>query len=614
MGSILDCCSTVFVSGKWIVGGLVGYSYGSISNSYSTGSVSGDRDVGGLVGLNAYGSSISNCFSTGLVSGSREVGGLIGDNYGSVSICYSKGPVNGVGYVGGVPNSDAIWSTFRTGDFTAFGKSWVPWYNLHKTYAGLRDAWVYGGNAAAKDIFQKFCDWGIAITAALTDAQMETMLGTEHGGMNEIFADAYHLTGDEKYLATARRFSHKEILHAMAAGDDNLDDKHANTQVPKAVGFQRIAELSGDESYARAAGFFWETVTASRSLAFGGNSRREHFPAASACIDYATDVQGPESCNTHNMLKLTEGLFRSDPSAKYADFYERALYNHILSTQHPGHGGYVYFTPARPSHYRVYSAPNQAMWCCVGTGMENHCKYGQFIYTRHEDALFVNLFIASELDWQERGIRIRQETRFPENEHTRLVVTDGSARFKLMIRYPSWIAPGTFQVIINGKPISRSAQPASYVAVTRQWKAGDVVEILLPMHTTLEQLPHLPSWVAFMHGPVLLGVRTGTENMTGLIADDSRWGHIAHGPLLPIEQAPIIVTDDRSTIAEELVPVAAKPLTFAAPGLDIVNAPKLEFEPFYRIHDSRYMIYWMALTNTQYRTLLDSVSTGVNEQ
>jgi uncharacterized protein len=174
----------------------------------------------------------------------------------------------------------------------------------------------------------------------------------------------------------------------MAEGHDNLDNLHANTQVPKAVGFQRIAELSGDEKYAKAGEFFWETVTKNRSLAFGGNSRREHFPAASACSDYVVDVEGPESCNTNNMLKLTEGLFRVNPQAKFADYYERALYNHILSTQHPEHGGYVYFTPARPRHYRVYSAPNQAMWCCVGTGMENHGKYNEFIYTHQDNSLF----------------------------------------------------------------------------------------------------------------------------------------------------------------------------------------------------------------------------------
>jgi DUF1680 family protein len=519
-----------------------------------------------------------------------------------------KYPTWGIGYVGGVPNSSTIWSTLKTGDFSAYRSAWVPWYNIHKMYAGLRDAWLYGGNAEAKVIFLKFCDWGIDITSALSDVQMESMLDTEHGGMNEIFADAYQITGDEKYLTAAKRFSHKDILDPMAAGIDNLDNLHANTQVPKAVGFQRIAELSGDNTYVNAASFFWETVTGNRSLVFGGNSRREHFPPASACTDYVIEAQGPESCNTHNMLKLTEDLFRVNPLAKYADFYERALYNHILSTQHPEHGGYVYFTPARPRHYRVYSAPNMAMWCCVGTGMENHGKYGQFIYTYQNDSLFLNLFIASELNWTERGVRITQETDFPNEEKTRLTITEGSSSFKLMIRYPSWVASDSLKIIVNGDTLSYSAEPSSYVAVDRSWMTGDEVEIILPMHNTIEQLINVPNYVAFMHGPILLGTKTGTEDLTGLIADDSRWGHIASGPLFPIDKAPIIVEDDCSQIAGKLIPVENKPLTFTAPELTIANSENIEWEPFYKIHDARYMMYWMVLTNAQYQALLDSLA------
>jgi DUF1680 family protein len=521
-----------------------------------------------------------------------------------------KYPSWGNGYVGGVPNSNTIWSTFKTGNFTAYRAAWVPWYNLHKTYAGLRDAWLYGGNEDAKTIFLKFCDWGIDITSALSDGQMESMLGTEHGGMNEIFADAYQMTGDAKYLTAAKRFSHKEILNAMAAGNDNLDNKHANTQVPKAVGFQRIAELSNENTYIKAGSFFWETVTGKRSLAFGGNSRREFFPPASASIEYISEVQGPESCNSYNMLKLTQNIFRLTPLVKYTDFYERALYNHILSTQHPVHGGYVYFTPARPRHYRVYSAPNMAMWCCVGTGMENHGKYGEFIYTHQNDSLFLNLFIPSELNWKEKGVKIKQETNFPYEEKTRLTITEGSSQFKLMIRYPSWVAEGALKVIVNNDTLSFKEQPSSYIAVDRLWMTGDVIEVILPMHTRIEQLLNLSTYVAFIHGPILLGAKTGTENLTGLIADDGRWAHIAGGPILPLDKAPIIVEDNRFAIADKLVPVEGKPLTFTAPDLNLVNSQNIEFEPFFSIHDSRYMIYWMTLTNFEYQAFLDSISTG----
>jgi DUF1680 family protein len=519
----------------------------------------------------------------------------------------------GTGYVGGVPGSTAIWSTLKSGDFTAYRAAWVPWYNLHKMYAGLRDAWNYTGNEDARNLFLGFCDWAISITSSLSDAQMQSMLDTEHGGMAEILADAYQMTGNEKYLTAAMRFSHRIMLDAMAAGNDNLDNKHANTQIPKITGFERIGELTHDDNYVRAGRFFWEDVTANRTLVFGGNSRREHFPSISACDDYINDVEGPESCNSYNMLKLTEDLFRIDPSARYVDYYERTLYNHILSTQHPVHGGYVYFTPARPRHYRVYSAPNEAMWCCVGSGMENHGKYNQFIYTHRRDSLFVNLFIASELNWREKGVQIRQETTFPSEECTRIIVTKGSARFSLMIRYPSWVKDGMLRILVDGKSEPVVSHPSSYVALDRVWKAGNTVQVSLPMRSTIEHLPYRPAYIAFMHGPILLGAKTGTEDLAGLVADGSRWGHIASGKRLPVDKAPVIIQDDLSRITDELAPLQGSPLTFAAPGLKMVNPINVVFEPFYQIHDARYMMYWMALTSTQYRSYLDSIA-AVEEQ
>jgi uncharacterized protein len=517
-------------------------------------------------------------------------------------------PEWGVGYLGGVPNSKNIWPEFQKGDLGSFYRSWVPWYNLHKMFAGLRDAWWYGKREEAKNMFLKFCDWGIEITSGFSDEEMEAMLGIEHGGMNEVFADAYSISGDEKYLTAAKRFSHKFLLDPMAEGYDNLDNLHANTQVPKAVGFQRISELSGDEEYAKAGEFFWETVTKNRSLAFGGNSRREHFPAASACTDYVVDVEGPESCNTHNMLKLTEGLFRVNPQARFADYHERALYNHILSTQHPEHGGYVYFTPGRPRHYRVYSAPNEGMWCCVGTGMENHGKYNEFIYTHQDNSLYLNLFIPSELNWKEKGIQIRQETIFPFEEKTRLQITDGLARFKMMIRYPSWVAEGNLKITVNGNAISVTKTPSSYVSVERTWQKGDVLEISFPMQTRLEQLPNVSNYYAFMHGPILLAAKAGTKNLDGLVADDSRWGHIAHGERLPVDEAPVIIADDITEITKNIKPVQNNPFTFNLSGLKMINAEEIKLEPFFQIHDARYSIYWMVLSRSGYRAHLDSIA------
>ncbi|MBE6267089.1 MAG: hypothetical protein E7102_11605 [Prevotella ruminicola] len=525
-------------------------------------------------------------------------------------------PEWGKGYVGGVPGSDRIWGNFKKGNFDPYYGAWVPFYNIHKMYAGLRDAWVYCGNEQAKQLFLGFCDWAIDLTAELTDAQVERALDTEHGGMNEVLADAYAITGQQKYLDVARRFSHRRLLNPLMQRRDILDNMHANTQVPKVIGFERIAELGGDEAYHTAGAYFWDIVTGERTLAFGGNSRREHFPSKEACQDFVQDIDGPESCNTNNMMKLTEDLHRRNPEARFADYYEVAMFNHILSTQHPEHGGYVYFTSARPRHYRNYSAPNEAMWCCVGTGMENHGKYGQFVYTHHANALYVNLFVASELNWKEKGLKLRQETQFPYAETSRITITQSpntKQPIPIMVRYPGWVKPGQFSVKVNGKPVSIVTGPASYVTIDRQWKKGDVVDIQFPMHNSVKYLPNMPQYIALMHGPIMLAMKTGTEDLAMLIADDSRFGQLAVGKKLPIDQAPILVNKDVESIANQLQPIAGKPLHFNLT-TKMVNEIRNELMPFFELHDSRYMMYWLALSEDSYKDYLTNLAKQEQER
>ncbi|MFV0472095.1 MAG: DUF6805 domain-containing protein, partial [Paludibacteraceae bacterium] len=265
---------------------------------------------------------------------------------------------------------------------------------------------------------------------------------------------------------------------------------------------------------------------------------------------------------------------------------------------------------ARPQHYRVYSSPNEAMWCCVGTGMENHEKYGEFIYTRQHDSLYVNLFVPSELNWEENGYKIRQETNFPDEAQTKLIITNNlSKSLKLFIRYPKWVAIGALKIIVNTDTLSFTAQPSSYVMINRTWQTGDSIKVLLPMSTTIEQLPNVSKYIAFMHGPILLGAKTSTKDLSGLVADDSRWGHIANGSLEALDKAPIIVGDDRNTFASKLIPVEGKPLTFTAPDLFPADSFKtLTFEPFFRIHDARYMMYWMTLKQSEYQHVIDSLA------
>lgn len=513
-------------------------------------------------------------------------------------------------YIGGVPNSAKMWTAFSKGDFGSYFGTWAPFYNIHKMYAGLRDAWLYCGNEQAKNLFLKFCDWAVDITRDLNDEQMEKMLGNEHGGMNEVLADAYAITGEQKYLNCARRFSHKLLLVPMEEGKDCLDNMHANTQIPKVIGYQRIAELAHDVQYHNASEYFWEIVTRQRSLALGGNSRREHFPTKETCIDYINDIDGPESCNTYNMLKLTEDLNRVKPDGMYGDFYETAMFNHILSTQHPQHGGYVYFTSARPRHYRNYSAPNKAMWCCVGTGMENHGKYGQFVWTHdkgvkaEDDALYVNLFVASELNWKERKMVIRQQTAFPYAETSVVEVAKGKGTFILKVRKPSWCENFT----VKGVGFDAdSYEENGFVCMKRKWKKGDQVKISMPMHAYIKPMINVPQYVAIMYGPILLGMKTGTEDMRSLIADDSRFGQYAGGKKLALDEAPILLPKHLDDIAKNLKPVPGKPLHFKL-ATHMENTIDGELQPFFEIHDSRYMMYWLALGENDYKAYMQKLA------
>ncbi len=520
---------------------------------------------------------------------------------------------NGNGYVGGVPDSKHVFEQAAQGNIGAIHSLWVPLYNIHKIYAGLRDAWMYGGSNMAKDMFLKLCDWGIGVFDNYTDQQMERLLSQEHGGINEVYADAYAMTGDNKYLEFAQRLTHHELFDSMLQGVDNLSNKHANTQVPKVVGFSRVAELANGKQhtdYLKASDFFWDRVVNYRSVAFGGNSRREHFPDESDYVSYVEEREGPESCNTNNMLKLTENLFRMEPKAIYADFYENAMFNHILSTQHPEHGGYVYFTPARPSHYRVYSQPNSAMWCCVGTGMENHGKYGEFIYTHSDGELYVNLFVASRLNWKEKHFALEQNTQFPAQEGSSIRILKKAKNLTINVRYPQWVEDGAMKVVVDGVDYAAGCTPGSYVKIQRNWKKGDVIEISTPMHFEIEKIDNVDNYIAIKRGPILLGVKTNTRDMNGLVADDGRWSHIASGPLQSaVEDAPFIVAseDDIVKTLENAKEIEGKPFHYNVSGLFTGQFATAELEPFYGIHDSRYSIYYLCMTAQDYDAYVEEL-------
>ena len=504
---------------------------------------------------------------------------------------------NGNGYLGGVPRGDVLWRQIAGGDIHAqafdLNGAWVPWYNLHKTFAGLRDAWYFTGSAQARTMLVALADWAESLVAGLSDEQVQNMLRTEHGGMNEVLADVAAITGDMRYLALARRFSDRGLLHPLLAREDRLDGLHANTQIPKVIGFERVADLANDADWHRAAEFFWKTVVEERSVAIGGNSIREHFNNKEDFGPLMREVEGPETCNTYNMLRLTRLLHRYRPSLEYVAYYERAIYNHILSSQDPATGGLVYFTPLRPAHYRKYSRVDQGMWCCVGSGIENHVKYGEFIYAHDGDALLVNLFIPSRVSWPEKGITVRQENRFPDESETRIVFED-DANIVLKLRYPTWAAPGRLRVTINGEPENVTASPGSYIALDRNWNKGDTVRVEFPMALNLERLPDDSDYFAILFGPVVLAARsTPFENETiDFLADGSRFGHVPSGPVCPQEQIPVFVAAIRD-FASRIERVSGDELRFRV--VDSYGTEALagmELIPFFRLHRSRYMIYW----------------------
>lgn len=502
------------------------------------------------------------------------------------------------GYLGGVSNGYKIWQEIAEGKINAssFGLNggWVPLYNIHKIYAGLRDAWLIAGREDAKQMLIKLTDWMIKEVSQLSDEQIQQMLRSEHGGLNETFADVAEITGDKKYLKLAHQFSDQQMLQPLLKGEDNLTGKHANTQIPKVIGYKRIADLEGRADWDRAAAFFWEVVIGQRSVSIGGNSMREHFNPTNDFSGLLASEQGPESCNTYNMLRLTKMLYQTSADKDYIDYYERALYNHILSIVNPVQGGFVYFTPMRSGHYRVYSQPQTSMWCCVGTGIENPARYGEMIYAHEGNDLIVNLFIPSTLTWGD--ITVKQENRFPQQPSTDISLSLKKAKkFAVKIRQPWWC--NDMKVSVNGEPVTVKTEGGNLV-VSRKWQDGDRLHVDMPMHLTAITTPDGKPQYSFFYGPIVLAAKTGTERQDGMYADDSRGGHIANGPQIPLNQMPAIIGDSE-TILSHLKP-ANRPMHFHLTGVTLPQFEGMTLQPFYELYECRYQIYFPLYSEAQW--------------
>ncbi len=487
----------------------------------------------------------------------------------------------GTGYVGGIPNEDTIFAQVARGDIRAAGfdlnGGWVPWYTMHKLLAGLLDAWVQCGNAKALAVASRLGDWVGRELKNLNDEQIQRMLACEHGGMNEALANLYAATGKTACLVLSRKFHHKAVLDSLALRLDPMPGRHSNTNIPKVIGCARRYELTGDERDHTIADFFWNTMVRYHTYVIGGNSDYEYLGPEGQLSDRLSDNTA-ETCNTYNMLKLTGHLFCLNPQSRYADYYERALYNQILASQNPADGMMCYYSPLRPGAMKVYSRPYDDFWCCVGSGMENHAKYGEEIYFRGADgSLFVNLFIPSELHWKEKGISVRMETRFPAADTIRLtVVTDKPMLFPIHIRVPAW-ADRRMTLRVNDAVKPAAPDSTGYATVTYPWHGSDRIEVIVPMSAHTEAMPDNPDRIAFLYGPLVLAGALGTT------------------PPDEIARVPVLLAG-KGTVLEGLKPALQPALGFTTGGMG--RPGDVTLIPYYQLHGQYTSVYWDLLSES----------------
>ncbi len=473
---------------------------------------------------------------------------------------------------------------------------WSPWYTLHKTYAGLRDAYRHTGNRTALDVEVKFAEWAERVLAPMTDAQVQQMLGTEFGGMNEVLADLYADTGDRRWLTLSSRFEHQAVLDPLKRGVDPLDGLHGNTQVPKLLGSVARYAYTGDQADGEAARFFWDRVAHHHSFATGGHGKDEYFREPDR-LSQIVDGRTAETCNVYNMLKLTRRLFALEPRPEYAEFEERALFNHILGSIDPNDGAMCYMVPVGRGYRREYQNMTQSFTCCVGTGMESHALHGDGIYYESGDRLWINLYVPSTARWESTGAQLEMQTSFPDGDAATATLTvSAPRRLTLAFRRPSWAGDG-FSVRVNGEPLAALPAAGAYVEITREWKTGDSVAFVLPKALRVDPLPDNPRRAALMWGPLVLAGDLGPEPPRPGRGDDDD-----QAPKRP--EAPVLITADRP-VTEWLTPAGAEPGVFRTTvgrALSGEANADVTLTPFYRLHRRAYAAYWDLVTPSEYES------------
>ena len=488
------------------------------------------------------------------------------------------------GYVGAIPNEDSVFWKVQHGIIKSSGfdlnGAWSPWYTVHKVMAGLTDTYVYTGNQKALKVVTGMADWTETILKDLNEEQLENMRRCEYGGMNDVLVHIFELTGNKKYLDLSYKFHDHFVLDELAKKVDPMPGKHANTNIPKVTGCARRYTMVPTERDKTIAGFFWETMVNNHTYVIGGNSNYEYCGDPGKLSDRLSDATS-ETCNTYNMLKLTRYLFALNPSSQYGDYYERALYNHILASQNPGDGMVAYFVPLRMGAKKSFSTPYETFTCCVGSGMENHAKYTEGIYFEGNDgSLFVNLFIPSELNWKERGLTLKQETNFPEGNRLKYTFVMKQAQlFSFKIRRPKW-ADGEVAVLVNGKPVKVESDATGFLVITRKWKNKDRIEIALPMEVYSEPMPDNPNRIALLYGPVVLAGQLGSE-----MPD-------------PIYGTTVLLTDNKN-VTDWLQHVPDENLAFQTQS--VARPVDVKLIPFYKSNEQYYNVYWDFFTTEEWQ-------------
>lgn len=482
------------------------------------------------------------------------------------------------GYIGAIPKEDSVWNEVKMGNIKSQGfdlnGAWAPWYTVHKIMAGLLDAYLYCNNTKALAINVKLSDWTGATIANLDEALMQKMLICEYGGISETLENTYAITGNDKYLALSKRFYDKRILDSLAKQKDILQGRHSNTQIPKIIASARRYELTGSKKDSTIANYFWKTIVNNHSYVTGGNSNYEYLGKPNQLNNQLTD-NTTETCNTYNMLKLTRHLFAEQPFATYMDYYEKALYNHILASQNHADGMMCYFTPLRMGGKKEFSDPLYSFTCCVGSGIENHVKYGESIYSKGADSsLFVNLFIPSVLSWDAMGLKLRQETSDPANSIISFSFdVKKPVSLTLRIRKPQWANNSVLK--INGKGQATEVDEYGFFKVTRLWKQADHITISFNPEVYTEAMPDNNKRVGVFYGPVLLAGLLGTTEPD------------------PVKGIPVLVTSEKNP-NKWLTAINKEKLNFRT--THIAQPQEVDLMPFYQIADQHYTVYWDVFT------------------